>query len=161
MRLPQLHTARFTYIDREGTTGTLSVYFPASSDLSALIDAVMSDGRFQGVSDCPISARTVVSTTVIIDGPTPTALNNDCGVIIFDAGDTAGVSITIPGLKPQYAALTGCFTGRQVDITNPDIVALSDLIIASGVIAPDGSPVLSLCSGHYAQIWFPTDRASG
>jgi len=159
--LEQLHTAKITYLDREGTTGTLTIYFPSSTDLQSLIDAIMTDSRYQAVSDCTISARTVVSTTLVLDGPQPIALNGDAGVLTFDAGDTAGVAITIPGLKPELAVTEGCLAFRQVDITNAAITALADIIIAAGVIAPDGSPVLTLCSGHYAKVFYPTDRASG
>lgn len=161
MLLEQLITARLNYEDREGSIAALSVYFPASSPLNDLIAAVMADSRYQAVSDCAIVSRVVVKTTLVLDGPEATALNSDCGVLVFDAGDFAGVSITIPGIKPQYTVTDGCFAGRQIDITNPDIVALSDLIIASGVITPDETPVLSLCSGHIAKLWFPLDRASG
>lgn len=157
----RLLLARLHYIDREGTTAAIQLYYSSAASKSALLAALEAETAFQAISDCTLYAISLSCSAVAMDSSTPTALGLDYGVLSFNTDSETGVIVAIPGLREDYYIQTGCFTGRQIDVTNADIIAFAAVVIENGVCSPDEFAATELCTGHRAQIWNALSRASG
>lgn len=150
--LKPVATIELVMRDETGSTSAITLFASASleyADIDTALTGVVSifaslSGatlitqrvRYKWVPDVPVTAG----------GSTPIART---GIFFFSTGSSTPDSlISIPSLKDSVIETTGPGAGVRIDLSNSDVIAFGDEVVANGVSNPFADLFVSLFAAY-------------
>lgn len=128
------------------------MHVSASELVSVIADQVESLAAIiASITSC-VLVRYRIKYRVVQVPPLPAATGSPVmrqGAFFFGTGDSTPIEvITIPGINDSVLETDGFCAGYCIDMTNGDIIAFKDEILAIGATNPFGDTILSLDAAY-------------
>lgn len=140
------------YVDASGTRGAVTVKFPLDTTV-AIMDA---SATALASLIAPITGAALIRQRIIykaVQLPKPDADTGSyifrSGMLFFDCGDDSPFEfITVPAILDAVLLTDGPSAGYGIDLTNSDVTAVVDEMLALNCTNVFGNAVIELIAGY-------------
>jgi len=141
-------TIELVYLDASGSTGAVTMHASAAqpvTEIAAQAEALAA--IIAPICDCEL-VRSRIKYKVVQEDVPPAAIGSSVkrqGAFFFDTSDDTPIGIvSIPGISNDVIEVAGVRVGYGIDVSNSDVVAFLDELIAINATNSFGDAITSL-----------------
>lgn len=140
------------YVDETGTKAATTVKYPLGTTVAfmdAQAEALAS--LIAPITGCVLIRQRIIYKAVETPKPVPDTGSTITrqGVFIFiTSDDTPDGLVAVPGILDEVISDVEPFAGVSIDITNSDVIAFLDLVLAGSFTNPFGDVLTSLAAAY-------------
>jgi hypothetical protein len=140
------------YVDATGTKGATTVKYPLGTTV-AVMDAQASAlaSLIAPITGCVLIRQRIIYKAVADprDVPDTGSTVKSQGVFFFSTGDDTPYEVVgVPGIDEEVISDVEPFSGVSIDVTNSDVIAVLDVVLAGIYSNPFGDDIASLVTAY-------------
>lgn len=140
------------YVDEVGTKGATTVKYPLGTTVAFMeAQATALASLIAPITGCVLVRQRIIYRAVTNPRAVPDVGSTvkAQGVFIFSTGDDTPMElIGVPGIEQEVISNVEPGSGVAIDVTNSDVIAFVDSVLAGGFSNPLGNAVVALVAAY-------------